>query len=83
VARLQAFFETYPSGDEYDTNADTHLMACSSICPRQLIETRRAQLLRGSARIAALLADSVMKKRGTLLARAKLSSEEAIRLHPL
>lgn len=30
VRRLNAFFETYRSGDEYDREAITHVMACSS-----------------------------------------------------
>jgi hypothetical protein len=33
VGSLNAFFETYRSGDEYDTNAITHVMACSSHFP--------------------------------------------------
>jgi hypothetical protein len=33
VERLNAFFESYESGDEYDTNAITHVMACSSHFP--------------------------------------------------
>ena len=30
IQRLHAFFETYRSGDEYDREAITHVMACSS-----------------------------------------------------
>jgi hypothetical protein len=30
VARLNHFFETYRSQDEYDLNAITHVMACTS-----------------------------------------------------
>jgi len=37
VARLNLFFETYRSGDEYDTAAITHVMACSSHFPGRLI----------------------------------------------
>src|SRR5271169_2316258 len=33
VARLNSFFETYRSGDEYDTDAITHVMACVSSFP--------------------------------------------------
>ncbi|KAL6071770.1 Ldi domain-containing protein [Balamuthia mandrillaris] len=33
VKKLNGFFETYRSGDEYDTNAITHVMACSSWMP--------------------------------------------------
>ena len=37
VQRLQAFFETYRSGDEYDREAITHVMACSSHFPGYLV----------------------------------------------
>ena len=37
VARLNCFFESYRSGDEYDTNAITHVMACSSLFPGELL----------------------------------------------
>ena len=30
VAALNAYFETYRSGDRYDRDAITHVMACSS-----------------------------------------------------
>lgn len=33
VNKLNAFFEDYESGDEYDTNAITHVMACTSHFP--------------------------------------------------
>ena len=33
VRRLNAFFDGYHSGDEYDTNAITHVMACTSHFP--------------------------------------------------
>jgi len=33
VARLNSFFGTYRSGDEYDTDAITHVMACVSSFP--------------------------------------------------
>jgi hypothetical protein len=36
VDRLNAFFETYRSGDEYDREAITHVMACSSHLPGAL-----------------------------------------------
>jgi len=38
VARLNSFFESYRSGDEYDTNAITHVMACSSHFPGFFLE---------------------------------------------
>jgi hypothetical protein len=37
VSRLNEFFETYRSGDEYDREAITHVMACSSHFPGYLI----------------------------------------------
>ena len=37
VARLNAFFDRYRSGDEYDREAITHVMACSSHFPGYLI----------------------------------------------
>lgn len=37
VQRLNAFFETYRSGDEYDTDAITHVMACTSHLPGAFI----------------------------------------------
>jgi len=37
VQRLNAYFETYRSGDEYDRAAITHVMACSSHFPGCLI----------------------------------------------
>lgn len=33
VKSLNNFFEDYRSGDEYDTNAITHVMACTSHFP--------------------------------------------------
>jgi len=33
VERVNRFFDSYESGDEYDTNAITHVMACSSHFP--------------------------------------------------
>ncbi len=38
VGRLNAFFETYRSGDDYDREAITHVMACSSHFPGYLIK---------------------------------------------
>jgi len=38
ISRLNAFFETYRSGDEYDREAITHVMACSSHFPGYLIK---------------------------------------------
>ena len=37
VDRLNRFFETYRSGDEYDTNAITHVMGCCSWFPGGLL----------------------------------------------
>lgn len=37
VNRLNGFFEGYRSGDEYDTNAITHVMACTSHFPGEFI----------------------------------------------
>ena len=37
VERLNRFFETYRSGDEYDTNAITHVMGCCSWFPGRLL----------------------------------------------
>ena len=37
VERLNAYFERYRSGDEYDSAAITHVMACSSHFPGLLL----------------------------------------------
>jgi hypothetical protein len=37
VGRLNDFFESYRSGDQYDREAITHVMACSSHFPGDLI----------------------------------------------
>ena len=37
VARLNAYFDTYRSGDEYDRAATTHVMACNSHFPGLLL----------------------------------------------
>ncbi len=37
VRRLNAFFDSYCSGDEYDTNAITHVMACTSHFPGRFL----------------------------------------------
>jgi hypothetical protein len=37
VERLNSYFESYRSGDEYDQAAITHVMACSSHFPGRLI----------------------------------------------
>ncbi len=42
VAALNRYFETYRSGDGYDTNAITHVMACSSWFPGALLAAPRA-----------------------------------------
>jgi hypothetical protein len=39
IQRLNAFFETYRSGDEYDLEAITHVMACSSHFPGYLVRS--------------------------------------------
>ena len=39
VRRLNEFFEHYRSGDEYDREAITHVMACSSHYPGHLLRT--------------------------------------------
>ena len=38
VQKLNGYFEEYRSGDEYDTNAITHVMACASHFPAYLIQ---------------------------------------------
>lgn len=40
VKRLNDFFETYRSRDEYDRDAITHVMACSSRFPGELLAAR-------------------------------------------
>jgi hypothetical protein len=42
VERLNRFFETYRSGDEYDRNSITHVMACCSWFPGKLLRDRTA-----------------------------------------
>jgi len=39
VGRVNAFFETYRSGDHYDREAITHVMACSSHFPGYLLRS--------------------------------------------
>jgi hypothetical protein len=39
TSRLNEFFETYRSGDEYDREAITHVMACSSHFPGYLLRS--------------------------------------------
>lgn len=41
VTRLNDFFESYRSGDKYDRSAITHVMACNSHFPGQLIQASR------------------------------------------
>ncbi len=41
VAALNAYFDTYRSGDEYDRNAITHVMACNSHFPGLLLSEAR------------------------------------------
>ena len=38
VEALNAYFDEYRSGDEYDREAITHVMACSSHCPGALLK---------------------------------------------
>ena len=38
VRRLNTFFDAYRSGDEYDTNAITHVMACTSRFPGRFLQ---------------------------------------------
>jgi hypothetical protein len=38
VSAVQRYFATYRSNDEYDRNAITHVMACSSLLPGKLIQ---------------------------------------------
>jgi len=42
VQALNAYFETYRSGDEYDRAAITHVMACSSHLPGLLLRQAAA-----------------------------------------
>jgi hypothetical protein len=42
VERLNAFFDSYRSGDEYDREAITHVMACSSHLPGAFAASWRA-----------------------------------------
>jgi hypothetical protein len=39
VAKVNQYFEHYRSGDEYDTNAITHVMACTSHFPGECIQS--------------------------------------------
>jgi hypothetical protein len=43
VSSLNAYFETYRSGDEYDREAITHVMACSSHFPGYLLRDYPAE----------------------------------------
>lgn len=43
VRRLNAFFDGYRSGDEYDASAITHVMACTSHWPGQFLRSARAE----------------------------------------
>lgn len=45
VRRLNAYFERHRSGDEYDREAITHVMACSSHFPGHLIRKFRGHIL--------------------------------------
>ena len=41
VAKLNAYFEKYRSGDEYDREAITHVMACTSHFPGVFLNAGR------------------------------------------
>ncbi|MEP7172178.1 MAG: hypothetical protein ABI705_01685 [Aestuariivirga sp.] len=44
VGEINRFFETYRSGDEYDTSAITHVMACTSHVPGLMLsDSTRSQ----------------------------------------
>lgn len=43
VAKLNAYFDTYRSGDEYDREAITHVMACTSHFPGAFLASGGAQ----------------------------------------
>ena len=40
VVRLNAFFDTWRSGDEYDTEAITHVMGCTSHFPGEFVDIK-------------------------------------------
>ena len=42
VDALNAYFDSYRSGDEYDRNAITHVMACNSHFPGLLLRSAEA-----------------------------------------
>jgi hypothetical protein len=54
VARLERCFEAYRSGDEYDTAAITHVMACCACLPGEFLSGARdgAEMPRAAAREA-------------------------------
>jgi hypothetical protein len=43
VRALNAYFDHYQSGDEYDRNAITHVMACTSHFPGLFLQSNTAQ----------------------------------------
>jgi hypothetical protein len=43
VARLNAFFDAYRSGDDYDREAITHVMACTSHFPGEFFRRNWAR----------------------------------------
>ena len=45
VVRLNSFFDSYQSGDEYDTDAITHVMGCVSSFPGEFIASDKVQQL--------------------------------------
>jgi hypothetical protein len=48
VDKLNAYFENYRANDEYDRDAITHVMACSSRLPGDLLRERRDNVQTGS-----------------------------------
>jgi hypothetical protein len=50
VVRLNSFFDSYQSGDEYDTDAITHVMGCVSSFPGEFIASDKVQQLGNAGR---------------------------------
>lgn len=44
ITKLNGYFATYRSGDEYETNAITHVMACTSHFPGAFIQAQRTEV---------------------------------------
>lgn len=49
VERLNRYFESYRPGDEYDREAITHVMACTSHFPGAFVMQSRQQPMAGAA----------------------------------